>query len=47
VFLLRQFYLQVPEELSDAARIDGLWHWGTFWRTVLPLPRLALAVVAV
>ncbi|MBN1511921.1 MAG: carbohydrate ABC transporter permease [Phycisphaerae bacterium] len=47
VFLLRQFYLQIPEELSDAARIDGLSHWGIFWRIILPLARPALAVVAV
>ena len=46
VFLLRQFFMQIPAELSDAARIDGLGHWGIFWRIILPLSRPALAVVA-
>lgn len=47
IFLLRQFFLQIPEELSDAARLDGLGHWGIFWRVVMPLARPALTVVAI
>lgn len=46
IFLLRQFFLQLPNELSESARIDGLGHWGIFWRIVVPLSRPALVVVA-
>lgn len=46
IFLLRQFFLTIPAELSDAARIDGCSEFGIFWRVVLPLARPALAVVA-
>jgi multiple sugar transport system permease protein len=46
IFLLRQFFLAIPEELSEAARIDGLGEWGIYWRIVLPLARPALATVA-
>jgi multiple sugar transport system permease protein len=46
IFLLRQFFLTIPEELTEAARIDGCSEWGIFWRIVLPLSRPALAVVA-
>jgi multiple sugar transport system permease protein len=46
IFLLRQFFLTVPKELSEAARIDGCTDFGIFWRIVLPLARPALAVVA-
>ena len=46
IFLLRQFFLRQPQELVDAARIDGCTHVGVFWRIVLPLSRPALAVVA-
>ncbi len=45
VFLLRQFFLQIPDELSDAARLDGCSHWSIFWRVVLPLAIPALTVV--
>lgn len=46
IFLLRQFYMGIPRELDEAARIDGCSHWGTFWRVIVPLSRPALAVVA-
>ncbi len=46
IFLLRQFFLTIPEELSEAARIDGCGEWGIFWRIMLPLARPALATVA-
>ncbi|MFE0413504.1 carbohydrate ABC transporter permease [Streptomyces tendae] len=42
VFLLRQFFLAVPKELVEAARIDGLSWWGVFTRIHLPLSRPAL-----
>lgn len=46
VFLLRQFYMTIPKEIDEAARIDGCGHWSIFWRMILPLSRPALAVVA-
>jgi ABC-type glycerol-3-phosphate transport system permease component len=42
VFLLRGFFMAVPEELSEAARLDGLGWWGIFWRIHVPLSRPAL-----
>ena len=47
IFLLRQFFMTVPLELDDAARIDGCSRFGTFWRILLPLSAPALAVVAI
>jgi multiple sugar transport system permease protein len=46
IFLLRQFYMTIPNELSEAARIDGCSELGIWWRIMLPLSRPALAVVA-
>jgi multiple sugar transport system permease protein len=46
IFLLRQFFMTIPDELSEAARIDGCNDWGIFWRIILPLARPALSVVA-
>jgi multiple sugar transport system permease protein len=46
IFLLRQFFMTIPDELSEAARIDGCNEWGIFWRIILPLARPALTVVA-
>ena len=46
IFLLRQFFLTLPEQLLDAGRMDGLSHWGLFWRVVIPLSKPALATVA-
>lgn len=43
VFLFRQFYMALPEELSEAARIDGLGEFGIYARIVLPLSRPAIA----
>jgi ABC-type glycerol-3-phosphate transport system permease component len=42
VFLLRGFFLGIPEDLHEAARLDGLGWWGIFWRIYLPLSRPAL-----
>jgi multiple sugar transport system permease protein len=46
IFLLRQFFLTIPRELTEAARIDGCSEFGIYWRIVLPLSKPALAVVA-
>ncbi len=46
IFLLRQFFLTIPRELSDAARMDGANELGIFLRIILPLAKPALAAVA-
>src|SRR4051812_32653453 len=46
IFMLRQFFAGIPEQLAEAARIDGCSEFGIFWRIFLPLARPALAVVA-
>jgi ABC-type glycerol-3-phosphate transport system permease component len=47
VFLLRQFFLQLPRELDEAARIDGAGSVNIFWQILLPLSKPALATVAI
>jgi multiple sugar transport system permease protein len=47
VFLLRQFFLTIPKELEEAARIDGAGHWTIFFRIILPLSGPALATLGV
>lgn len=46
IFLLRQFFLRQPQELVDAARVDGASHFRVFVQIMLPLSRPALVVVA-
>jgi len=46
-FLLRQFFLTVPYELEEAARIDGCSRFGLYWRIILPLAKPALASLAI
>ena len=46
IFLLRQFFMAIPTELSDAARIDGANEFQTMMRIIMPLSKSALAVVA-
>jgi len=47
VFLLRQFFLTLPTELEDAARIDGASPWHIFTRIVLPLSQPVLGALAI
>lgn len=47
IFLLRQFFLGLPRDLFEAARVDGASQWGIFWRIALPLCKPALAVTLV
>ena len=47
IFLLRQFYMRLPIELDDAARIDGASTLGIYWRIILPQAMPALGVVAI
>ena len=46
-FMFRQYFLSFPRELEEAARIDGLGHWGTYWRIVVPNSGGFFAAVAV
>jgi multiple sugar transport system permease protein len=46
IFLMRQFFLTIPEELSEAARIDGCSEWRIFLRVILPLSKPVLVVAA-
>jgi multiple sugar transport system permease protein len=45
-FLLRQFFSTIPQDLEDAARIDGCGRFRIFWRIILPLSRPALVTLA-
>ena len=47
IFLMRQFMLGIPRELSDAARVDGANEVQTFWHVILPLTKPAVIVVAI
>ncbi len=47
VFLLRQFFVSIPDELLDAARIDGLSEYGIYFRIMLPLSKPALATLTI
>jgi multiple sugar transport system permease protein len=47
IFLLRQYYLNFPSELEDAAQLDGCGYPRLFWHVVLPLSRPALASLSV
>lgn len=47
IFLLRQFFLQIPGELGDAAKVDGCNPFEVFWHVYLPLSKPALATLAV
>lgn len=42
IFLLRQFFMNIPQSLSEAARLDGLSWFGIFWRIFLPLSKAPL-----
>ena len=44
-FMLRQFFLTIPTELEDAARIDGCGKWGIYTNVILPLSKPALATL--
>jgi multiple sugar transport system permease protein len=47
IFLLRQFFMTIPRELDDAAKIDGLGYFAVFRRIILPLAKPALAIIAI
>jgi multiple sugar transport system permease protein len=45
IFLIRQFFMGIPKDLLDAARIDGCNEWQIFWKIVLPIAKPVLVVV--
>jgi alpha-1,4-digalacturonate transport system permease protein len=47
VFLLRQYMLTLPDELLEAARLDGASEWRIYWQIVVPLSAPAIAVLAI
>lgn len=47
IFLLRQTFLQIPDEVIEAARVDGAGEWSIFWRIALPISAPTLAVLAI
>jgi multiple sugar transport system permease protein len=47
VFLMRQFYQSIPDELCEAARIDGMSEYGIWWRIMLPLSKPALSTLVI
>lgn len=47
VFLMRQFYMSIPDELCEAARIDGMSEYGIWWRIMLPLSMPALSTLTI
>lgn len=47
VFLMRQFYESIPDELCEAARIDGLSEYGIWWRIMLPLSKPAISTLVI
>ena len=46
-FIMRQFFISLPVELEEAARLDGLGRLATWWRIAMPLARTALAAVSI
>lgn len=47
VFILRNFFISIPNEIHDAARIDGCNDFSVFWKVILPLSKPALAVLII
>ena len=47
IFLLRQFYLGLPTDLMDAAKVDGAGHFRIFWQIMMPLTKPAMVSAAV
>ncbi|WP_167131377.1 carbohydrate ABC transporter permease [Paramicrobacterium chengjingii] len=46
-FIMRQFFVTLPSELEEAARLDGLGRWPIWWRIALPLAKPALSAAAI
>lgn len=46
IFLMRQFFMTIPQDLNDAAKIDGCSHFGVYWRIMMPLSTAVIATLA-
>lgn len=47
IFLMRQFTIGIPDEMIQAARMDGASEWKVYWKMILPLQKQALAALAI
>ena len=47
IFVLRTFFLQVPQDIEEAAQVDGFSRWGTLWKIIFPLSAPAVATTAI
>jgi multiple sugar transport system permease protein len=47
VFLMRQYFITIPRDLDEAAKIDGCSHWMTFWKIMLPLSAPSIATLSI
>ncbi|RWZ51434.1 carbohydrate ABC transporter permease [Labedella phragmitis] len=47
VFLIRQFFLTIPTDFANAARMDGASEWGVLWRVMIPMARPGIAAAAI
>lgn len=47
IFLARQFFLTLPAEMDEAARIDGCGYFGIYWRIILPMSKPLLGIIAI
>jgi ABC-type glycerol-3-phosphate transport system permease component len=47
IFMFRQFFLQIPQDLLDAAKIDGAGHFGIWWRIMLPMSKPVVIITAI
>jgi multiple sugar transport system permease protein len=47
IFLVRQFMVSVPQDIINAARVDGANEWAIYWSVILPLARPVLATLAI
>ncbi|WAP60079.1 carbohydrate ABC transporter permease [Streptomyces sp. S465] len=47
IFFLRQFYLSFPDDVEEAARLDGCGYWRIYWQVILPMSRPLLTALAV
>lgn len=47
VYIFTKFFAEVPQEIEDAARVDGAGHWRTFWSIVMPISRPIVTAVAI
>lgn len=47
IFLMRQFFMSLPNELNEAARVDGYNEWNIFWKIMLPLSAAGLSTLAI